>query len=38
MTCLKAFEELVTQVNSSNGEVEKMLNKYSPNRAQRRKK
>ena len=38
MTCLKAFEELVTQVNNSNGEVEKMLNKYSPNRAQRRKK
>lgn len=38
MTCLKAFEELVTQVNSSNGEVEKMAAKYSPNRAARRNK
>ncbi len=38
MTCLKAFEELMTQVNSSNGEIEKMLNKYSPNKAQGRKK
>lgn len=38
LTCLKAFDELVTQVNAPNEEVEKIANKYSPNRAQRRKK
>jgi hypothetical protein len=38
LTCLKAFEELVTHVNSKNAEVERLANKYSPNRAQRRAK
>lgn len=38
LTCLKAFEELVTHVNSKNAEIEKLANKYSPNRAQRRAK
>lgn len=36
--CLKAFEELVIQVNSQSAEVEKMASKYSPNRATRRNK
>ncbi len=36
--CLKAFEELVIQVNSQSVEVEKMASKYSPNRATRRNK
>lgn len=38
LTCLKAFEELITTVNSKNEEVEKLSKKYSPNRAQRRAK
>lgn len=38
LTCLKAFEELVMQLNAQKGEVEKLVNKYSPNRAQRRAK
>ncbi|MBE6061219.1 MAG: AP endonuclease [Clostridium sulfidigenes] len=38
MMCLKAFEELVTQVKSQSAEVEKMASKYSPNRVQRRSK
>jgi len=38
MICLKAFEELITQVKSKNEEIEKMASKYSPNRASRRKK
>ncbi len=38
MMCLKAFEELVTQVKSQSAEVEKMASKYSPNRVQRRNK
>jgi len=38
MMCLKAFEELVTQVKSQSAEVEKMASKYSPNRANRRNK
>lgn len=38
LTCLKAFEELITAVNSKNEEVEKLSKKYSPNRAQRRAK
>lgn len=36
--CLKAFEELVLQVNEQKSEIEKLTNKYSPNRAQRRAK
>lgn len=38
LTCLKAFEELVTQMSTKNAEVEKMASKYSPNRVQRRNK
>lgn len=38
MICLKAFEELVAQMNSKNAEIEKMASKYSSNRATRRKK
>lgn len=36
--CLKAFEELVGQANEQSKEIEKMANKYSPNRASRRSK
>lgn len=36
--CLKAFEELVLQTNEQKTEIEKMKNKYSPNRATRRSK
>ncbi|WP_027640106.1 DUF6673 family protein [Clostridium cadaveris] len=38
LTCLKAFEELVIQMNEQKSEIEKIASKYSPNRAQRRKK
>jgi hypothetical protein len=38
LTCLKAFEELVTHMSAQNAEVEKIANKYSPNRANRRNK
>ncbi|KHO39078.1 AP endonuclease [Clostridium tetani] len=38
LTCLKAFEELVIQVNETSQEVEKLVKKYSPNRAARRSK
>ncbi|MEG1256608.1 DUF6673 family protein [Clostridium sp.] len=38
MSCLKAFEELVTHVSAKNAEVERMASKYSPNRANRRNK
>lgn len=34
--CLKAFEELVEQVNEQKKEIEEMTAKYTPNRAQRR--
>ena len=36
LICLKAFEELVIAMNSQKEEVEKLANKYSPNRASRR--
>ena len=36
LTCLKAFEELITVANSKKEEVEKLANKYSPNRVNRR--
>lgn len=36
--CLKAFDELVMQINEQKTEIEKLSNKYSPNRAQRRAK
>ncbi|NFI38797.1 AP endonuclease [Clostridium botulinum] len=38
LTCLQAFDELITKTNTSRAEVEKIANKYSPNRAARRKK
>lgn len=38
LICLKAFEELITVVNSKKEEVQKLANKYSPNRASRRAK
>lgn len=38
LTCLKAFEELVLQMNTKKSEVDKLASKYSPNRAQRRAK
>ncbi|NEZ80388.1 AP endonuclease [Clostridium botulinum] len=38
LTCLQAFDELITQTNTSRAEIEKIANKYSPNRAQRRNK
>ena len=36
LTCLKALEELITVTNSKKEEVQKLANKYSPNRANRR--
>lgn len=36
MTCMKAFEEIVLKVNEQKKEIEKLSNKYSPNRATRR--
>ena len=38
MTCLKAFEELIVNVNEQKKELEKLTSKYSPNRVQRRDK
>jgi len=38
MICLKAFEELVLELNSKGKEIQELANKYSPNRAQRRTK
>ncbi|MGH4125597.1 MAG: DUF6673 family protein [Clostridium sp.] len=38
LICLKAFEELVVAMNSQKEEVQKLANKYSPNRAQKRAK
>ena len=38
MTCLKAFEELIVNVNEQKQELEKLTDKYSPNRAQKRAK
>lgn len=38
LACLKAFEELVIQVNEKNQEVENLVKKYSHNRAARRSK
>lgn len=36
LTCLKAFEELVLQINEQKKELEKFTNKYSSNRAAKR--
>lgn len=38
MTCLKSLEEFQLQMNEQKKEIEKLSNKYSPNRAQRRAK
>lgn len=38
IVCLDAFEELKTRIDEKNGELEKKYSKYSPNRAERRKK
>ena len=38
LTCITAFEELVTQMSSKKNEVEEKIKKYSPNRATRRNK
>lgn len=38
ITCIKALEEFVMQINEQKKEIEKLANKYSPNRAQRRAK
>lgn len=38
LTCLKALEEFQLQINEQKKEIEKLANKYSPNRAQRRAK
>ena len=38
MVCLKAFEELVVNVDEQKKELDKMTDKYSPNRLQRRTK
>ena len=38
LLCLKALEELINQVNEQKGELDKIFNKYSPNRASRRSK
>lgn len=38
LTCLKAFEEFVEIINEQKKEIDKLANKYSPNRATRRSK
>lgn len=38
ITCLKAFEEVIEQINEQKKEIDKLSNKYSPNRAARRNK
>jgi len=38
LICLKAFEELVIAMSSQQEEVQKLANKYSPNRLQKRAK
>lgn len=38
MTCMKAFEEIILNMNEQKKEIEKLSNKYSPNRAARRSK
>lgn len=36
LICLKAFEQLVENVNSKKEEMDKLINKYTPNRALRK--
>lgn len=38
LICMTAFEELASQMNDKKAEMEKITNKYSPNRANRRTK
>lgn len=38
VTCLKALDEFVSQVRKQKEEIEKIYDKYSPNRADRRTK
>ena len=38
LVCLKSFEELILQVDEQKKSIEKISNKYSPNRAARRSK
>lgn len=38
LVCIKAFGELVNQMNEKKAELKKITNKYSPNRAARRSK
>lgn len=38
LTCLKAFEEFQLQINEQKKELDRLMNKYSPNRATRRSK
>lgn len=38
LICMTAFEELVSQMNDKKAEMEKITNKYSTNRANRRSK
>lgn len=38
LICMTAFEELVSQMNDKKAEMEKITNKYTPNRANRRSK
>lgn len=37
ITCLKAFEEFLLQIDKQKSQIEAFKNKYSSNRAQRRK-
>lgn len=38
LTCMKSLEEFQLQINEQKKEIEKLANKYSPNRAARRNK
>lgn len=38
ITCLKALEEFVLKIKEQEKEIEKLMSKYSPNRAARRSK
>lgn len=38
LVCMKALDELISQMTEKSSEMEKITNKYSPNRAARRSK
>lgn len=38
VTCLEALDELISQIRNQKERIEEISNKYSPNRAARRKK